>query len=112
MAKMPRQEYVDKFDREATRQHRGPSLGVIPDYASAESTTGVRINGTRPDSPAAKAGLKAGDVIVQLGGMNVRSIYDLKDALAKLQPGQKVTVVVKRGDHEVELEAIMGGPRG
>ena len=62
---------------------------MIPDYSSAESTSGVRINGTRPESPAAKAGLKTGDVITQLGGHTVRSIYDLTDALDKLQPGQR-----------------------
>ncbi|MBC8106183.1 MAG: M28 family peptidase [Anaerolineae bacterium] len=112
MAKMPQQEYVAKFDKESTRSHGGPTLGVIPDYASGESTTGVRINGTRPESPAAKAGLKQGDVIVELGVMKVGSIYDLTDALGKLQAGQRVKVVVKRGDERVELEAVMGAPRG
>ena len=85
---------------------------MIPDYTSAESTTGVRINGTRPDSAAAKAGLKEGDVITELGEHKVGSIYDLTDALGKLKPGQKVKIVVKRGDHQVEMDAIMGAPRG
>lgn len=112
MAKMPQQEYVAKFDKDSTRMHGGPSLGVIPDYASAESTAGVRLNGTRPESPADKAGLKAGDVIIELGATKVGSIYDLTDALGKLHPGQRVKVVVKRGDDQVELEAVMGAPRG
>ena len=45
-------------------------LGTIPNYA--DSNDGLLLDGVRDDSPAAKAGLKAGDKIVKLAGRDVQ----------------------------------------
>ena len=50
------------------------SLGTIPNYA--DSNDGLLIDGVREDSPAAKAGIKAGDKIVKLAGRDIRNVYD------------------------------------
>jgi aminopeptidase N len=73
---------------------RRVSLGTVPDYAFAGP--GVRITGTTPGSPAEKAGLKAGDVLVQLGGTAIGSMRDFSEALRLFAPGATVTVTYQR----------------
>jgi len=50
-------------------------LGTIPDYTQ-EGVKGVKISGTSKDSPAEKAGLVPGDVIVELSGLKIENLYD------------------------------------
>ena len=76
-------------------------VGTIPDYSANEK--GFRINGTSPGSPADKAGMKEGDIIVQFGATEVRNIYDYMTALSRHQPGDDVPVTVLRGEEEVTL---------
>jgi S1-C subfamily serine protease len=73
---------------------RRVSLGTVPDYAFAGP--GVRITGTTPGSPAEKAGLKAGDVLVQLGGTAIGSMREFSEALRLFAPGATVTVTYQR----------------
>ncbi len=54
-------------------------LGIVPDYAA--TTDGLRINDVNADSPAAKGGLKAGDVIVKIGDVPVANIQGLAAGL-------------------------------
>ena len=72
----------------------GPYFGSIPDFAEPE--TGVRFSDLQPGSPAARAGLKAGDILVQFGSMTIRNLYDFTDALRRSQVGQVVEVTVLR----------------
>jgi membrane-associated protease RseP (regulator of RpoE activity) len=72
----------------------GPYFGSIPDFAEPE--TGVRFSDLQPGSPAARAGLKAGDILVQFGAMPIRNLYDFTDALRRSQVGQVVEVTVLR----------------
>jgi hypothetical protein len=72
----------------------GPYFGSIPDFGQIES--GVRFSGVRPDSPAAKAGLKAGDVLTQFGVEAIKNLYDFTDALRRSNVGDVVEVTVLR----------------
>jgi len=72
-----------------------PYLGSVPDMA-ADSAGGLRLAGVTPGSPAEKAGLKTGDVVVQLGEKAITDLYSYSDALYAHQPGDVVTVVVIR----------------
>ena len=76
------------------------TLGILPDYAFGGS--GVRADGVSEGRPADKAGLKAGDVIVQLGGYPVTSLENYMDALGKFKKGDKTTVRYKRGADTLE----------
>ncbi len=87
------------------RQGARVSLGIIPDFAG--DTPGMKISGFRPGSPAEKAGLKADDVIIKFGGKDVKNIYDFTHLLGIFKPGDEVEVVVKRGNEEVTLKAIL-----
>jgi hypothetical protein len=77
-------------------------IGTIPDYA--EQAEGVKLAGVRDGSPAEKAGLKAGDVIVRVGARDVRNVYDYTYALQDLKAGEEVTFVVVRGSERVSLK--------
>ena len=86
-----------------------PSLGTIPDYSAGGD--GVALSGVMPGSAAEKAGIKAGDVLVQLGDSKIAIIEDFENALRKHKPGDKVKVVVKRAGKTVESEATLTARR-
>jgi len=77
-------------------------LGTIPDYAT--EVKGVKLSGVRGGSPADKAGLKGGDMIVEFGGQKVVNIYDYTYALEAVKIGQPVTIAVLREGKKVELK--------
>jgi len=72
----------------------GPYFGSIPDFG--EIKDGVRFSDVRPGSPAAKAGLKAGDILVEFGDKPIHNLYDFTDALRRSKVGQTVEVKVLR----------------
>ncbi len=82
-----------------------PFLGTVPDFERQEE--GYGISGVVPGSPAEKAGLKAGDVIVQLNGQPIKSLADIEAALRKHKPGDKVRLVARRDGQEVQLEVTL-----
>lgn len=91
--------------------HRKASLGTVPDYA--ESEEGVLLADVRPGSPAEKAGLRRGDVIVRFEGKVVKNVYDYTYALSARKPGDVVEIVVLREGKEVAVSATLasGGTR-
>jgi aminopeptidase YwaD len=82
-------------------------LGTIPDMGAGDSR-GLVLTGVRAGSPADLAGLKAGDVIVELGGRPVKDLYSYSDALYANKPGDAVKIVVLRGAERVELTVTLG----
>lgn len=80
------------------------SLGTIPDYGFAGP--GVKLDGVRPDAPAARGGLARGDVIVKVGPHEIGNIHDYMFALGELEAGRKVVIEVERGGKRVPLEVI------
>jgi hypothetical protein len=73
----------------------GPYFGSIPDFGQEEEN-GVKFSDVRPGSPAAKAGFKAGDVLVQFGEAPIKNLYDFTDALRRSKIGDEVEVKVLR----------------
>ena len=69
-------------------------LGTIPNYS--DSTTGLVLDGVREGSPAAKAGLKAGDRIIRMAGHDVHNVHDYTYALGEMKAGQEYEVEVVR----------------
>jgi Tol biopolymer transport system component len=70
-------------------------LGTVPDYA-AKSMGGLKLSGVMKDGPAEKAGLKAGDIIINLAKMPIGNIYDYVRAINMLKIGEAVLVTVLR----------------
>ena len=83
----------------------GPYFGSIPDFT--ELPNGVRFADVRPDSPAAKAGLKAGDILTEFDGKPIQNLYDFTYALRAKKPGQEVLVKVLRGDQTIDAKVLL-----
>ena len=74
---------------------RRVSFGSIPDFN--HTGEGVLLSGVIPGSPAEKAGLKAGDLLVEFEGAPVEDLRGLSNILKELSPGDEVNVVFVRG---------------
>jgi aminopeptidase YwaD len=81
------------------------SLWIVPDFG--ETKDGMKIGGIRPDGPAERAGLKAGDIIVKMAGKRVTNIYDYMGVLSELKAGEVVEVVVMRDGKPLSVNAKM-----
>jgi putative serine protease PepD len=67
------------------------------------SSPGALVQTVRAGSPAAKAGLKAGDVITRFGNVEIAGFSDLVAALAASRPGDNVTIAITRGGRQISL---------
>jgi S1-C subfamily serine protease len=74
------------------------SFGTVPDFTYEGQ--GLRLTGVTPGSPAAAAGLQAGDIITRVADRPIGSLRDFSDALKTLAPGQAVPVVFTRDGQE------------
>lgn len=84
----------------------GPYFGSIPDFGHIEHG-GVQFADVHDGSPAAKAGFKAGDILVDFGGMKIDNLYDFTYALRAHKPGDKVMVTVERKGEKVTKEVTL-----
>jgi aminopeptidase YwaD len=78
------------------------SLGVMPDYTF--SGTGVLVDGVSENRPAQKAGIKVGDVLIQLGEHKFTDVQSYMGALNKFNKGETTNVKVKRGNEELNFQ--------
>ncbi len=79
------------------------SLGTVPSYSDGDNS-GLKLDGVRDDSPAAKAGIKAGDKIVKLAGRDVKNISDYVFVLGEMKPDEEYEIVVMRGAEKLDLK--------
>lgn len=77
------------------------TLGIMPDYAYEGK--GIKIDAVNEGKPAQKAGMLAGDVVIQLGELKTNSMQDYMQALSKYNKGQTVEATVIRGEKHVKL---------
>jgi len=78
----------------STRSSFKVTMGIMPSYTADEE--GLKVDGVSEGKPAQKAGLLAGDVIIQMGDVVVKDIQNYMDALGKFEKGQTVPVKLKR----------------
>ena len=86
-----------------------PYFGSIPDFSNPGK--GYAISGVAKDSPSARGGLQAGDLIVRLGESAVTGLEDFDSALRKHKGGDTVPVVVQRSGAEVTLQVTLDPPK-
>jgi Do/DeqQ family serine protease len=95
-----------------TRSQLGVGIQpVTPDIASGlglKEARGVLINSVTPGSPAEKAGLKRGDVILQLNGQAVSETNALRNQIASSKPGTQVTLRILRDGREQDIRVTLG----
>ena len=80
------------------------TTGTIPDYGA--EIEGLRLSGVMAGGPAARAGLEAGDVIVEMAGVTVGNIYDYMGALDQLRADQPASVVFMRDGERRETQLV------
>ena len=84
----------------------GAYLGTIPDMSEAPG--GVALTGVRAGSPAEKAGIKAGDVIVRMDGKDVKDLMAMTEVLRAHKAGDTIEIVVRRNGVEVVTRPTLG----
>lgn len=77
-------------------------LGVVPDYLY--DGKGMRIDGTREDTPAFAAGLQKGDVVLKLGDSTITDMMSYMRALSVFNNGDEAAITVKRGQETIETK--------
>lgn len=76
------------------------TLGVMPDYVYQGE--GMRIDGVIDGRPGSKADLKDGDIVIKIGDIEVKDIYDYMEGLSNFKTGEKTIVIIKRGEEVIE----------
>ena len=108
----------EKFEQIADSSSTGdpvagdrPSFGSMPAYPNP-AKDGVLLEAVMEGSAADKAGIKSGDVLLQLGDAKTVDLDAFQAALTDHKPGDKVKVKVRRGEKIIEAEATLGRRRG
>jgi S1-C subfamily serine protease len=81
-------------------------LGVSTSQSTA--TTGARVGSVATGSPAASAGLKAGDIVTAIDGKQITGSSDLVAGIADRGPGDRIKLTVHRGSDTLTLTATLG----
>ncbi|THB74252.1 MAG: DegQ family serine endoprotease [Desulfobulbaceae bacterium] len=69
---------------------------------------GILVSEVTPDSPAQKAGLKQGDVLIELNGVKLKDVADLRNRIALTMPNSKVDLIVIRDGKSMDIEVTIG----
>ena len=85
-----------------------PVTAEIADSLSLSSTGGALVAAVEPDSAAAKAGIKSGDVIQSVEGRTITTVKDLTRTIASSEPGSIVKIGLWRNGRELSLTAKLG----
>lgn len=104
---VPVDTYRDTWDQLV----KGDKIGENPVWLGVRADADAKnckLGDVTPESPAAKAGLKAGDIVMKFGGKEVGSYTDMVKLLLKQKPGDEVPLEVKRGDETKEMKIILG----
>jgi Peptidase family M28/PDZ domain/PA domain len=83
----------------------GPYFGSVPDFR--DDLNGVLFADVRPDSPAGKAGLRGGDLMIEFDGKEIKNLYDFTYALQAKKPGDVVVVVVQRTGQMIKVNVTL-----
>lgn len=98
----PKIEFTETKQSQAQSRSFKVTMGVMPDYAFDKK--GMRIDGVTDGKPAAKAGIKTGDIVLKIGEFEIKDVYAYMDALTKFKKGDTTKVVVHRGNEDLTLD--------
>lgn len=101
---VPVNTYRDNWDRMVQQEAWGYLEGHEPYIGiRGENKASTKIAQVSPDSPAARIGLKAGDVILTIDGQQVSDFDAFRNAISDHQPGEKIRLQVQRGDETLDF---------
>ena len=98
---------VDPPKNKGSRGGLRAYLGTVPDYAQGD-IVGVKLSGVAQTGPAAKAGIKSGDIIVKLGGKDVKNIYDYTYVIGDVKIDEEIEIEVLRDGKRLKLKITPG----
>lgn len=99
---LPKLDFIKTTEHQMGRSTKFTvSLGVIPDYGY--NGTGMRIDGVSPGKLAEKLGLKAGDILLQLGDYKFVDVNSYMQTLSKFKKGDQTELRIKRGSEEKNI---------
>ena len=98
-------EYQEQTAQPEMRANLTAYLGTVPDYAKGD-IKGVALGGVTKGAPAEMAGMKAGDIIIELAGKKIENIYDYTFAIEALKIGESIKAKVQRGSQVVEMDVV------
>lgn len=102
-----------RLEYKSTRRTSRQKVGFMGVQADADSDVqGAFVAKVVKDSPADKAGMKIGDVILKVDGNDVADAAAFIASMRRKRPGQKVRMVIKRGSEEMKMEVVLGDPPG
>jgi serine protease DegQ len=84
------------------------SFGIAKDKSTGELPKGVLINGVLQNSPAARAGLQPGDLILKVAGQGVGDVPDMLSRVAALKPGETAVILLQRHGQAMEVRVTPG----
>jgi len=90
-------------ENQGTRAAMTAYLGTIPDYIQGD-IKGVLLSGVAEKGPAAAAGVRSKDIIIELSGRKIENIYDYTYAIEGLKVGSETEIVVQRASEELRLK--------
>lgn len=101
-------EYVPvaRAKSDVSRKHLRAYLGTIPAYGQEEKVKGVKLQGAVNGAPAEQAGVRNGDVLIALAGVEIETIHDFMNALAGLKAGEPTEMTVLRDGQPLTLTVI------
>lgn len=113
------QPHIEVMPRLELFASRTPTLGIngeslegeLGSYFGAPEGQGVLVKDVHEGTPAAKAGMKAGDVITQIDGQRIRSLGDLRATLREKREAKSVKVEILRRGAAMTLEVEIEQPR-
>lgn len=99
-----KERFVDPTEerRPSTPRMSGPTLGIMPSYEEGE--TGVKVDGLSPGGAAEKAGLKDGDIILEVNGKPVTNVTTYMSVMNTQKPGVEIEIVIKRKGEKKTLK--------
>ncbi len=102
--------FTGELNKQPKKKHhpsdsRSASTGAVPSFSYEGS--GVKLGDVPEGTPAQKAGLKTGDIIIEMNGVAVEDLRGYSNLLKKLSPGQSVTVKVLRDKTEMVVDLVL-----
>lgn len=97
---------VERRKSGLSRSHLRAYLGTIPAYGQDESVSGVKLQGAVKGGPAEQAGVRNGDILVGLSGVEIETIHDFMGALGGLKAGEATEMTVLRDGVPVTMTVI------
>ncbi|MEZ0230012.1 MAG: PDZ domain-containing protein [Planctomycetota bacterium] len=98
-------------DLRAGRAPAPPRLGLSIATTAEPSLQGVKVAEVDADGPAAKAGIKAGDLLLSLDGARIVEAYDIEKELALLGQGSAVELALVRGGKKLSINVTLGAAK-